>query len=658
MPRSKDAPRSRYCDLCESHIFRSNWARHQLRWHNNMMSPPQLPKMKRQCQLEPKSSNVPVVKTCRPVSRSAQAPDANNDDTISTSSLKYEIRRGVSRIYELAAEGVPFHILDPALKRVSPRLPIEARHATIFTLQASIHHSRMKLASLGINWQNRIDKRRSVQRGLRMNAHSTAVHNVHGCQPTQQPESAQHLIGRGSAHHCPVDHVTLETSDDLAATDAVPHMSKALLAEKFKIRKKTGNSYKLPEVPVLEPPQTTDLSTPPGEPCASASRGRAAVDSTDRCRESSSPARVPEITAELTATGYPLLATTSEGSMSSSSEPVVTDSVKSVSPTPTQMTADESRPNMEGAILPSVCDLALTDLADTELLNNLEQIIDAEWLLGRSDVLSPIVSANAEIPSVCEVETGSTMNRRKSASPTLVSNKASDQVAADGAPSSSADKPSTSTSTRLVPNSSAVKRQQSSSLERFHKILSTQATTPSTQASKSSSHTSANSRCMAADSIDIRRKLTSPIRVPEISASQITTTSASGLGSTRQVGSSSAVRPPRSTVKSKKSRQERPVQHRSNDHRPVVRSVPRRRETVKWHHSAASRDRDDRGRHCERSSAACEDGGWSHERPSCWTAEYRVPPCHGSQYVNKEQYRGALKALSDLHRCSRRANEW
>jgi len=260
---------------------------------------------------------------------------------------------------------------------------------------------------------------------------------------------------------------------------------------------------------------------------------------------------VPEITAEPTATGDPLLATTNEGSMSSSSEPVVTDSVKSVSPTPSQMTADESRPSMEGSILPSVCDLALTDLADTELLNNLEQIIDAEWLLGRSDVLSPIVSASAEIPSVCEVETGSTMNRRKSASPTLVSNKASDQVAADGAPSTSADKPSTSTSTRLVPNSSAVKRQQSSSLERFHEILSTQETTPSTQASKSSSHTSANSRCMAADSIDIRRKLTSPIRVPEISASQITTTSASGLGSTRQVGSSSAVRPPRSTVESK-----------------------------------------------------------------------------------------------------------
>ena len=210
MPRSKDAPRSRYCDLCESHVFRSNWARHQLRWHN-VKSPLQVPKMmKQQCPLEPKSSKVPVVKMCRSVSHSAQAPDANNEDTISTSSLKYEIRRGVSRIYELAAEGVPFHILDPALKRVSQRLPIEARHATIFTLQAAIHHNRMKLASLGINWQNRIDKGRSVQRGLRMDAHSTAVHNVHGCQPTQQPESAQHLIGRGSAHHCPVDHVTLD----------------------------------------------------------------------------------------------------------------------------------------------------------------------------------------------------------------------------------------------------------------------------------------------------------------------------------------------------------------------------------------------------------------------------------------------------------------
>jgi len=61
---------------------------------------------------------------CRSVSRCRQAPNVNNEDTISTFSRKYEIRHGVSRIYELAVEGVPFHILDPALKRVSPRLLI------------------------------------------------------------------------------------------------------------------------------------------------------------------------------------------------------------------------------------------------------------------------------------------------------------------------------------------------------------------------------------------------------------------------------------------------------------------------------------------------------------------------------------------------------
>jgi len=90
-----------------------------------MKSPPQVLKvMKQQCQSEHKSSKVPEVKMCRSVSRCRQAPNVNNEDTISTFSLKYEIRHGVSRIYELAVEGVPFHIPDPALKRVSPRLLI------------------------------------------------------------------------------------------------------------------------------------------------------------------------------------------------------------------------------------------------------------------------------------------------------------------------------------------------------------------------------------------------------------------------------------------------------------------------------------------------------------------------------------------------------
>lgn len=62
-------------------------------------------------------------------------------------------------------------------------------------------------------------------------------------------------------------------------------------------------------------------------------------------------------------------------------------------------TTDAPEPDMENAILPSVCDLDLSVLADPELWENLEQIIDADQLLGQPDVSPPITPASVEIPA-------------------------------------------------------------------------------------------------------------------------------------------------------------------------------------------------------------------------------------------------------------------
>jgi len=56
-------------------------------------------------------------------------------------------------------------------------------------------------------------------------------------------------------------------------------------------------------------------------------------------------------------------------------------------------------PSTECAILPSVCDLDLSVLADPELWENLEQIIDADQLLGQPEVPPLVTSASVEIPS-------------------------------------------------------------------------------------------------------------------------------------------------------------------------------------------------------------------------------------------------------------------
>ena len=57
---------------------------------------------------------------------------------------------------------------------------------------------------------------------------------------------------------------------------------------------------------------------------------------------------------------------------------------------------DTAPPNTEIAVQPDVCDLDLSILADAELWDNLEQIIDADQLLGQSP---PITSFSTEISS-------------------------------------------------------------------------------------------------------------------------------------------------------------------------------------------------------------------------------------------------------------------
>ena len=61
-------------------------------------------------------------------------------------------------------------------------------------------------------------------------------------------------------------------------------------------------------------------------------------------------------------------------------------------------TADVSELSVESAILP-VCDLDLSVLADPELWENLEQIIDADRLLGQPNVPQLVIPAITEIPS-------------------------------------------------------------------------------------------------------------------------------------------------------------------------------------------------------------------------------------------------------------------
>lgn len=50
-----------------------------------------------------------------------------------------------------------------------------------------------------------------------------------------------------------------------------------------------------------------------------------------------------------------------------------------------EQTTDDCQPNTENAILPNVCDLDLSLLADPELWDHLEQIIDADQLLGQAE---------------------------------------------------------------------------------------------------------------------------------------------------------------------------------------------------------------------------------------------------------------------------------
>jgi len=61
--------------------------------------------------------------------------------------------------------------------------------------------------------------------------------------------------------------------------------------------------------------------------------------------------------------------------------------------------SDVCQPNTETAILSSVCDLDLSILADPELWDNLEQIIDADQLLGLSDSPPSVTPPTAEISS-------------------------------------------------------------------------------------------------------------------------------------------------------------------------------------------------------------------------------------------------------------------
>lgn len=63
-----------------------------------------------------------------------------------------------------------------------------------------------------------------------------------------------------------------------------------------------------------------------------------------------------------------------------------------------ESTPDAAQPDVESAILPSVCDLDLSMLADPELWKNLEQIIDADQLLGQPDVPPQVTPTSAEIP--------------------------------------------------------------------------------------------------------------------------------------------------------------------------------------------------------------------------------------------------------------------
>jgi len=61
--------------------------------------------------------------------------------------------------------------------------------------------------------------------------------------------------------------------------------------------------------------------------------------------------------------------------------------------------SSEETPPAENGALPDICDLDFSILADLELWDNLEQLINADKLLGQSDEPSSLSPASTQIPS-------------------------------------------------------------------------------------------------------------------------------------------------------------------------------------------------------------------------------------------------------------------
>ena len=459
MPRSVQLERLKFCERCKENVCRSNWSRHLLRKHKIISSQMAEPD-------QAQSDDVPKITLSPAVSnKSDESVTKENDKiTLTTEELKVEVDKAVGWIYELAAEGVPFHVLEPTLIKVAPLLPLESRHATIFALQAAIHFSRKKLSSLGIIWQNRNKVTPPTEEGV----------ETVGC-------SAGDDLGVNV-----IDLTASESAEDLKAIASHQQLSKTELMEKYTIKRKPGNGFRLPEVPVLKPPTIAAASgdvplRPVCEPSTDAGPDKVSVglvaDDQGYSREDCVPDACSEsddasgnlscgsdVVADTVAISNDSVvdqlgsvenqSTNNDDSLTSTETPSALQSSGNVNALDSSQTAcspkitDYAPLNIESVVLSDGCDYDFTELAGVEW-TDVEQVINEDQLSTKqqSPVTLTVSHGTSTLTSSCSAvqlartvksSTASSASGRSQKMPAKVTSAAGESAAATESISTSA----------------------------------------------------------------------------------------------------------------------------------------------------------------------------------------------------------------------------
>ena len=102
-------------------------------------------------------------KVTRPAVPSTSSARDNEKDSITTPILKHQVRVAVNHCYDFVLMGIPFHTLDPVIKKVAPKLNTAARHATAVAMEATIRKQRIKMSAMACEWDNRpVESRRRI----------------------------------------------------------------------------------------------------------------------------------------------------------------------------------------------------------------------------------------------------------------------------------------------------------------------------------------------------------------------------------------------------------------------------------------------------------------------------------------------------------------